>query len=84
MADAVDDTIRPFGGAPTPPTLAPMSVTTASLPGAVKGQYYSTTLAATGGLSPYSWQLTGGTMPAGLTLSPAGTLYGRRRPPAGL
>ena len=73
---AVDDTIRPFGGAPTPPTLAPMSVTTASLPGAVKGQYYSTTLAATGGLSPYSWQLTGGTMPAGLTLSPAGTLYG--------
>ena len=58
---AVDDTIRPFGGAPTPPTLSPMSITTASLPGAVKGQYYSTTLAASGGLSPYSWQLTGGT-----------------------
>ena len=73
---AVDDTIRPFGGAPTPPTLAPMSVTTTSLPGAVKGQYYSTTLAATGGLSPYSWQLTGGTLPGGLTLSPSGTLYG--------
>ena len=71
---AVDDTIRPFGGAPTPPTITPMSVTTASLPGAVKGQYYSTTLAASGGLSPYSWLLTGGTLPAGLTLSPAGTL----------
>ena len=73
---ATDDTIRPFGGAPTPPTLTPMSITTTSLPGAAKGQYYSTTLAATGGLSPYSWQLTGGTLPAGLTLSPAGTVYG--------
>ena len=73
---ATDDTIRPFGGAPTPPTLTPMSITTTSLPGAVEGQYYSTTLAATGGLSPYSWQLTGGTLPAGLTLSPAGALYG--------
>ena len=73
---ATDDTIRPFGGAPTAPTLTPMSITTTSLPGAAKGQYYSTALAATGGLSPYSWQLTGGTLPAGLTLSPAGTLYG--------
>ena len=73
---ATDDTIRPFGGAPTPPTLTPLSITTTSLPGAVQGQYYSTTLAATGGLSPYSWQLTGGTLPAGLTLSPSGTLYG--------
>ena len=57
---ATDDTIRPFGGAPTAPTLTPMSITTTSLPGAAKGQYYSTALAATGGLSPYSWQLTGG------------------------
>ncbi len=49
---ATDDTIRPFGGAPTPPTITPMSITTTSLPGAAKGQYYSTTLAATGGTLP--------------------------------
>ena len=81
---ATDDTIRPFGAAPVPPVIQPMSVTTASLPGAVKGQYYSTTLAAIGGLAPYSWQSTGATLPAGLTLSPTGTLYrdadGVRRP----
>lgn len=75
-AYATDDTIRTFGGAPTPPTVQAMHVTTASLPAAVQGQYYSTTLAASGGLSPYSWQLTGGTLPAGLTLSSSGTLYG--------
>ncbi len=36
----------------------------------VEGQPYSLTLAATGGVAPYAWQLTSGSLPAGLTLNP--------------
>jgi MYXO-CTERM domain-containing protein len=44
-------------------------------PGTV-GVPYSATLAATGGMAPYTWSLTG-TLPAGLTLDPkAGTVTG--------
>jgi hypothetical protein len=38
------------------------------LPNGQTGAAYSSTLAATGGVSPYTWSLTSGTLPAGLTL----------------
>src|SRR6185437_888443 len=50
------------------PTASP-SVTTTSLPGALVGSAYSTTLAATGGSTPYTWAVTSGTLPAGLSLA---------------
>ncbi len=37
---------------------------------------YATTLSATGGTAPYSWTVTAGTLPAGLTLSTTGILSG--------
>jgi hypothetical protein len=37
---------------------------------------YSFALTATGGTTPYTWTLASGTLPAGLTLSPAGVLSG--------
>jgi large repetitive protein len=43
------------------------SVTTTSLPNATVGQSYSATLAASGGVTPYTWSETG--LPAGLTLN---------------
>ena len=50
---------------------APLNVTTASLPNGQVGIPYSATLTATGGTTPYSWSLTSGTLPAGLTLNGA-------------
>jgi large repetitive protein len=48
---------------------APLTVTTASLAGATVGTPYSQTLAATGGTPPYSWSVTVGALPAGLSLN---------------
>ena len=52
---------------------ASVTVTTASpLPGGTVGQPYSETLAASGGAQPYTWALSGGSLPAGLSLSTGG------------
>lgn len=58
------------------PPLVALSVTTASLPGAGLGVAYSQTVQATGGVPSYQWSLTGGSLPAGLTLSSAGVISG--------
>lgn len=56
--------------------LAQPSVTTTSLPEAYVNAAYSTSLGGAGGLPPYQWSLSGGTLPAGLTLSSSGVLSG--------
>jgi Putative Ig domain len=59
--------------------VSPLAVTTLSLPAAVNGSPYSSTLGATGGVGPYTWSLSpgAGTLPAGLTLNSAtGTISG--------
>ena len=48
--------------------LLPLSVTTTSLPGGQVGTAYSQAVAATGGVTPYSWSVTSGSLPPGLTL----------------
>ena len=55
-----------------------LTITTASLPAGVAGtQYTATTLAATGGAGPaYTWSITAGQLPAGLSLSTAGVISG--------
>jgi hypothetical protein len=55
-------------------SVAPLSVTTTSssfVVGVVNSVYPSTTLQATGGISPYTWAVTTGSLPAGLTLNGA-------------
>jgi len=47
----------------------PVSISTSSLPNGQVGTAYSATLAASGGTSPYSWTLSSGTLPSGLTLN---------------
>ncbi|MFI7148939.1 Ig domain-containing protein [Nonomuraea sp. NPDC050022] len=49
------------------PFLKP-SITTTSLPQATPGQSYQQTLAAKGGVPFYDWQVTSGSLPAGLSL----------------
>ncbi len=49
--------------------------TTSSLPQGSVGQSYTAQLTASGGVTPYVWTLLG-TLPAGLSLSPGGTITG--------
>ena len=56
--------------------LTALTVSTKTLPDANISNPYSATLAATGGVTPYTWTLDSGTLPAGLTLSPSGVISG--------
>ncbi len=49
---------------------------TGSLPNAILGTPYTQTLHAAGGIAPYTYALTAGALPAGLTLSTTGVISG--------
>ena len=54
-----------------------LGITPASLPATTYKVLYTVTLAASGGISPYTWKLVSGTLPAGLSLSGTkGTISG--------
>ena len=50
-------------------TPAPLAVTTQALPDGQVSTPYSSTLSASGGTVPYSWELTSGVLPDGLALN---------------
>jgi hypothetical protein len=54
----------------------PLTITTATVPGASANTAYAATLGATGGTAPYMWSIKAGTLPAGLSLSGNGSLTG--------
>ena len=54
----------------------PLIATATSLPAGFSGVLYSQTLQATGGTIPYTWSVSSGSLPDGLTLSAAGLLSG--------
>jgi hypothetical protein len=56
-----------------PPSL---SVATRSLANGTEAEAYSAALQAVNGTPPYSWKLTAGTLPVGLSLSPTGVIAG--------
>ena len=43
--------------------VGPLAITTASLPGGTVQTAYSATLAATGGMPPYTWSVASGALP---------------------
>jgi hypothetical protein len=63
-------TVAPAGGCPAI-TLAPLT-----LPNATVGTPFSQTLTPSGGTAPYTFVVSAGALPAGLTLTPAGLLSG--------
>jgi uncharacterized protein YhjY with autotransporter beta-barrel domain len=54
----------------------PVTVSPATLPNGTVAAAYSQTITASGGAAPYSFALTAGALPTGLTLSPTGALTG--------
>jgi hypothetical protein len=48
---------------------APTITTASTLPNGTEGSAYNQALAATGGTGAYTWSITGGTLPEGITLS---------------
>lgn len=64
---------RAYTVAIAPPTIELDPLT---LPNATFGVAYSQTITADGSIAPYSFAVTSGTLPPGLTLAPGGTLAG--------
>jgi len=50
-----------------------VSITTTSLPNGTADTPYSAVIDASGGCTPYSWALTSGQLPAGVTMKPSST-----------
>jgi hypothetical protein len=50
-------------------TCAPITLTPTTLPGGTLGQAYNQTITAAGGVTPYSFSVSNGTLPSGLTFN---------------
>jgi hypothetical protein len=59
-----------------PPACPPITLSPATIPNGTVGLAYSQTFTGSGGTGPYTFAVTGGVLPAGLTLTPAGVLAG--------
>ena len=57
-------------------TVTVITITPSTLPNATVGAAYNQTLTALGGQSPYTYSITVGALPAGLTLSSGGVISG--------
>ncbi len=69
----LNEPIVAMAAAPAPS----IAVTTTSLAGATAGSSYSATLAASGGIAPYTWALTSCALPPGLNLATNGDVTGQ-------
>ena len=56
--------------------LSKLSIQTVGLPAGTAGTSYSADLKVVGGVGPYSWQVSGGALPQGLSLDRSGTISG--------
>lgn len=66
----------------TTPAVAPLAISTAGLPAGIPGRTYTTQLTGTGGVQPYLWKVTAGSLPPGFTLNGAtGVITGNMSTP---
>src|SRR5215472_2168578 len=56
--------------------VTPVQITTTSLPGGQVNSAYAASLTASGGIAPYTWSLSSGSLPAGLALVASGQISG--------
>ena len=68
-ACAINSTGYSQESAPAGPQMINIQMVTTVLPNATEGTAYSATLAAQAGVTPYTWSVSGGSLPAGLTLT---------------
>jgi Putative Ig domain len=61
----------------------PPTISTSSLPAGVEGTTYNQTVTAGSGVAPYSFAITSGALPAGLTMSSGGVISGTPTGPNG-
>jgi hypothetical protein len=66
----------PATPSPAPPSISPLQVISSQLPNGTVAVAYSFSVSASGGSAPYVWSLQSGALPAGLTLTPGGTITG--------
>jgi Putative Ig domain len=77
VSDSVSDTAtQTFSLTIAPATASSLAITTTSLPQGSLNLPYLQTLAATGGVPPYAWSLSSGTLPTGLSLFSSGAIAG--------
>jgi hypothetical protein len=81
VGDRFDDRIRKITGVTNAPPFifnppSGLAVATKGLPHGSVGTAYFQSLAAVGGASPYTWSVSSGSLPAGLSLSTGGALSG--------
>ena len=62
-------TPTPTGSVTPTPSQGPLIITTSSLPGGTVNQSYSQQVDASGGTGTYSWSVSSGTLPAGLSIN---------------
>jgi Putative Ig domain len=63
-----DNTKKATAAVTVTATSSALTITTTSLPGGNTGSGYGAALGATGGTTPYSWSISTGSLPAGITL----------------
>jgi hypothetical protein len=73
---AVSYTVTIAAAPPPPPVCPTITLAPATLPGGTVGIAYNQTILGSGGTAPYSFGVTAGALPAGLTLTAAGVLAG--------
>src|SRR5207247_10076604 len=67
----------PQAPSPTRTPVAPLTISAAPChPGEIAFGYAQVSPTAAGGVPPYTWEITEGALPAGLSMSPAGTVTG--------
>ena len=69
-------TVESPGGSLSNPVGLPLVNLTSALPNGRVGSTYGAGLNAAGGVPPYAWSITGGTLHQGLQLNPAGSIGG--------
>ncbi|HSZ62831.1 MAG TPA: putative Ig domain-containing protein [Terriglobales bacterium] len=69
VTDSASNTAGPYTYSISVTAAMPLTIQSTTLPGGDKGWLYNTSLQANGGVQPYTWSITSGTLPGGLSIS---------------